>query len=158
MGVIPRTALGALLVLCTCSWLAAAPQPAEPSQHDILPILQLRCTACHGVGRQVAELDLRTIDSIHKGGVSGPAVVPGDPDKSPLVRRMADGLCPPNTQLLDFGVKLPTPAEVDRVRRWVAAGAPRVEVSIPAADAVSDVDRAFWAFQPPRASDPPSVT
>src|SRR5688500_4713304 len=91
-----------------------SPEPAgRLSQHDVLPLLRPSCTTCHGLRRQVGGLDLRSVESILKGGKSGPAVVPGDPEKSHLVRRIAEGACPPNTQLLDFGVKLPTAREVE---------------------------------------------
>ena len=43
---------------------------------------------CHGKWKQEAELDLRTRDSILKGGKSGPALVPGKPDKSLVYRRI----------------------------------------------------------------------
>ena len=151
--------LGAVALLTSLCATASTTPPvdARPSQHDVLPVLELRCTACHGLRRQVGGLDLRTVDAILKGGKSGPAVVPGDADKSPLVRRMADGLCPPKTQLLDFGVKLPTGGEIEKIRRWVAAGAQQAEAPADAPDPVKPEDRAFWSFRPPRDVEPPAV-
>jgi hypothetical protein len=49
-------------------WIAAgaefrtAPAPPGPavSQHEIIPLMHLRCTVCHGLRRREAGLDLRT--------------------------------------------------------------------------------------------------
>ncbi|SVD88395.1 uncharacterized protein METZ01_LOCUS441249, partial [marine metagenome] len=58
--------------------LGAPGQPngaAEPvNQHDVLPILHLRCAACHGRQEQKAGLDMRTIESLLKGSKDGPVV------------------------------------------------------------------------------------
>ena len=48
---------------------------------DILPILFLRCTACHGPGREDGGLNLSSQEAMLKGGKSGPALVPGKPDR-----------------------------------------------------------------------------
>ena len=65
-------------------WITAgAPVTNETSgqpritQHDITPLMLLRCTACHGGRRREADLDLRTKAGMLRGGKSGPAVVPG---------------------------------------------------------------------------------
>ena len=64
--------------------LASATGPAgtELPEHDIRPIFQFRCVACHGKRKQEAGLDLRTVAGRLKGGKSGPALIPGDPDGS----------------------------------------------------------------------------
>jgi mono/diheme cytochrome c family protein len=69
------------------NWIYAGASPesqaaAEPvTQDDILPILYLRCTPCHGLRRREAGLDLRTKAAILKGGKSGPAMIPGKPGR-----------------------------------------------------------------------------
>ena len=42
------------------------------TQHDVLPIVLLRCTACHGPRLKQGGVDLRTPASMKKGGKSGP--------------------------------------------------------------------------------------
>ena len=74
----------------------AAGTPGAVTEHDVLPILLLRCTACHGRRRQQGELDLRTRESLLKGGKSGPAIVPGKPDESLLLKRIHAGEMPPH--------------------------------------------------------------
>jgi hypothetical protein len=144
-------------------WLdAGAPSSAadgEPqlTQHDVLPILLLRCAACHGRQRQDGKLDLRTPASIMEGGRSGPALVPGDPDASRMIQRIESEACPPRNLLLKFFVKRPPSAEVEILRNWIAAGAPVANVPADVATTdpdplVTEEDRQHWAFQPPVAT------
>jgi mono/diheme cytochrome c family protein len=75
---------------------SAAAAPTEPvTEHDIIPVLYLRCTVCHGLRRQEGGLDLRTRASILKGGKSGPAMVPGHPEQSLILKRIQSGEMPP---------------------------------------------------------------
>src|SRR5262249_55197468 len=62
------------------------PDLAVP-QHDVIPILLRRCTACHGRTQRENGLDLRTKASMLRGGKSGPAIVPGKPDASLLLKK-----------------------------------------------------------------------
>ncbi len=57
------------------------------TQDDVIPLMLLRCTVCHGLRRQEAGLDLRSKESMLKGGKSGPAIVLGKPDESLLIKR-----------------------------------------------------------------------
>ena len=133
-----------------------------PTQHDVLPILLRRCTACHGPRRQEAGLDLHTRAAMLRGGKSGPAVVPGKPDESLLIQKVRAGKMPPHDRLVEACVKPMEPAEIDVLVRWIAAGAPEGAVEPDVASTtpdpmVSDKDRDFWAFQPPKAVAPPAV-
>ena len=80
-------------------------------ENKIRPILAGQCLKCHSAaeGKVKAGLALDTREGVLKGGDSGPAVVPGNPDKSPLIRavRYAD----PNLQMPPKGEKL-TDAQV----------------------------------------------
>ena len=136
-------------------------QPVEAAeavtQDDIIPILYLRCTPCHGLRRQEAGLDLRTKAAIVKGGKSGPAIVPGIPDKSLIVDEIKSGEMPPKKLLLDAKVKPVAPTELDKIARWITEGAPEVaeEPDLASTDQdplVSAKDRQWWAFQPPQAA------
>ncbi len=48
----------------------------------IRPLLLARCQSCHGPEKQEAGLRLDSRASILKGGDSGPAIVPREPDRS----------------------------------------------------------------------------
>ena len=128
--------------------------PPPPSfEKDILPILAARCHGCHGDTPE-AQLDLRTLSEILRGGENGPAVVPGDPAASLLVDIIVRGQMPP-----DDAEKV-TAAELRLIRQWVAGKTPAEEkvVSLPLRSHVTDEDRQFWAFQSPRKTPLPSVT
>jgi mono/diheme cytochrome c family protein len=148
-------------------WIAAGavvpqaePKPAALTQHDVLPILLRRCTTCHGPHRREGDLDLRTRAAMIRGGKSGPAIVPGKPDQSRLIERVRAGQMPPKDRLVEASVKPIEPAEIDVLARWIAAGAPEVEVAPDVATTrpdplVTDKDREFWAFRPPRPAPVP---
>ncbi|QJW97778.1 PSD1 and planctomycete cytochrome C domain-containing protein [Frigoriglobus tundricola] len=95
----------------------AAEGPAPTFPKDVSPILEAKCVRCHGAKVKKADLDLSTPAGVIKGGESGPAVVPGRPDKSPLYERVHKAEMPPakKDQL--------AAAEVETLRRWIAAGA-----------------------------------
>ncbi|HJZ91556.1 MAG TPA: PSD1 and planctomycete cytochrome C domain-containing protein [Gemmataceae bacterium] len=145
-------------------WIAAGAQTSADAdgqrhgavnQHDVLPILFRRCTACHGGHRQEAKLDLRTKASMLRGGKSGPAILPGKPDSSPLIQKARAGQMPPKDRLVEASVKPIEPAEIEILARWIAAGAPEIEIAPDVATTrpdplVTDKDRDFWAFRPPR--------
>jgi mono/diheme cytochrome c family protein len=78
---------------------------AEITQHQIVPLMLLRCAACHGGRRREADLDLRTKAGILKGGKSGPAAIPGKPEESLLVKRIHAEEMPPRRQLVSVSVK-----------------------------------------------------
>jgi len=83
-------------------------------ESDIVPILKANCLMCHGETTPQAGLDLRTRDSILKGGKSGRAVVPGSSDKSLLIDKIASKSMPPGKVKLTEDASLSTterPAE-----------------------------------------------
>jgi hypothetical protein len=128
---------------------------AEFFERDVRPVLVERCYSCHSAGAKKLKggLLLDSRPAVLKGGDSGPSVVPGDPDKSPLVQavRYADPLLqmPPDE-------KLPQ-REIDILVKWVKAGAPDPREAAPANDApkppaaaATDEAKRWWAFQPVR--------
>jgi hypothetical protein len=132
------------------------------SQHDVVPILLRRCTVCHGSSRQEGGLDLRTRAAMLRGGKSGPALVPGKPGASRLLQKVRSGQMPPRARLVEVSVKPIEPAEIDVLARWIASGAPEVALEPDVATRmpdrlVTDRDRSFWAFRPPRPVPVPMV-
>jgi mono/diheme cytochrome c family protein len=131
----------------------------EVTEHDVIPIMYLRCTVCHGLRRQEAGLDLRSRVSMLKGGKSGPVIVPGHPEQSLILKRIQSGEMPPKKELMDVSIKMITPTETEKLASWIAAGAPASNIRPDVADGqpdplVSDKDREWWSFQPPK---PPTV-
>ena len=127
---------------------------ATLTQEDVLPILFTRCVVCHGGRQQKGGLDLRTRQSMLKGGKTGPAIVPGKPEESLLVKKIHDRDMPPPRLLVDFGIRPVEAGEFETIRGWIAAGAPRIDVIPDVATShndplVSSEDRDFWSFRKP---------
>ncbi|MFG0316098.1 MAG: PSD1 and planctomycete cytochrome C domain-containing protein, partial [Planctomycetota bacterium JB042] len=125
-------------------------------ERDIRPLLAERCTKCHGERRQRSGLRLDSRAAILAGGERGPAVVPGDPDASLLVRavrRLDEDLAMPPRGALD-------PDEVRRLEEWVRAGAPgpddAVEADVPVGFDL-EARKAHWAFRPLADPEVPEV-
>ena len=152
--------------------LAGAPQipEATPQQIDffeakIRPILVNSCFDCHTIDEKGGlRLDSRT--AILKGGDSGPAIVPGDPDASLLIKavRHVQGV----SKMPRSAPKL-TDAEIAALAEWISMGAPwpaPAPGSGPPAPATGSAKpeagsrelerpidpqlKAFWSFQPIR--------
>ncbi len=136
------------------SWLVGQQAMPVPFEQEIRPLLQQRCGACHGAKEQQGGLRLDARHAALRGGDGGPVIMPGKPDASELIRRIAsddpDERMPPEQE--------PLPAvEIDRLRRWIEQGAvwPETEYDRQAA---RDPRREHWSFQPWKAVSPPAVS
>ncbi len=132
------------------------------NQHNVIPVLLRHCTTCHGLRRQGNGLDLRSRASMIRGGKSGPALIPGKPDQSLMVQMIHSGKMPPKKRLFEVGVTPVSDSDLQKLRQWILQGAPEEDIQPDVAGTepdplVSDRDRQFWAFQPPRRVAPPPV-
>ena len=132
--------------------------PSSPSfETHVLPILARHCHDCHGEDAQEGQLDLRTLSEILRGGENGAAIVRGDPDASLLVDLVSRRQMPPDAAT-DPESAVPA-ADLAVLRRWVrtnAASSEQVEPLPPRAQ-ITEQDREFWAFQPPRQAAVPAA-
>jgi mono/diheme cytochrome c family protein len=89
---------------------------------DVYPLLQRSCFECHGAQKHKGGLRLDEREAAFKGGDSGDTIVKGKPDDSELVHRVS---LPKGDQdvMPNRGEKL-TPPEIEKIRTWIAAGAP----------------------------------
>ena len=76
------------------------------------------CYKCHGAEKTSGGLRIDSRESLLRGGETGPAIVPGDPDKSLLVRAIRH--TDPDIQMPPKG-KVPAEA-VANISRWVQEG------------------------------------
>ncbi len=124
-------------------------------EHDIRPILKVHCTHCHGeAGEKEGGLDLRLRWLMVQGGDSGPAIEPGDPEASYLIERIEAGEMPPGD-----APRMPK-EQVALLRRWIAQGAPTAgpePKEVGPGPIITEAERQFWAFRPPRRPKPPRV-
>lgn len=94
-------------------------EPVE-YERDIKPIFENKCETCHGGAIQEGKLDMTSVAAMLKGGKSGPAVVPGKPEESLLVKLAGRTAVPPMPPKDDEPL---TPEELALVKLWVAQGA-----------------------------------
>ncbi|MBM3842264.1 MAG: DUF1553 domain-containing protein [Verrucomicrobia bacterium] len=147
-------------------WLALAPaaaaaglSPEEEAffESRIRPVLAEHCYRCHSAreGKAKGGLQLDTREALRRGGDSGPALVPGDPEKGLLLAVVRPGN--PDLQMppADAGPPL-TPAQVADLEAWIRRGAPDPREGA-AAPTSAELARTHWAFQPPRAPALPPV-
>ncbi len=141
-----------LLTLALVASLAVAAPPAADREPDtffelkIRPVLAGTCFKCHGGDKTSRGLRVDSREALLKGGAGGPAIVPGEPEKSLLVRALrhtSEELAMPP------GRRLPEAVAAD-FATWVTRGAPW-----PRSAAASFRAEKHWAFQPVRPVEPP---
>ncbi len=113
----------------------------------IRPLLVKHCYECHSGEVAEGELRLDIKSGWERGGSRGPAIVPGDPSSSLLIRAVNHGDEKLKMPPVDSGDKL-TDAEIEALTNWIRQGAsdPRTGGKI-----VSHIEKAaaeHWAFQP----------
>jgi hypothetical protein len=133
----------------------SAQEPAEFFESRVRPVLSKNCYACH-TNSKLGGLELDSREHLLKGGNSGPAIVPGQPDSSLLVQAVrhthARLKMPPQGKLSD--------EEITSLAAWVKMGAvwPSSPVALKsAAYLITPEQRAFWSFQPVRKPAIPAV-
>ncbi|HLJ95374.1 MAG TPA: PSD1 and planctomycete cytochrome C domain-containing protein [Gemmataceae bacterium] len=165
----PRCFLRAVLTVCVVPVLATTGIRAEESllsrsaaesfERSVRPVLAANCFACHGPEKQKAGLRLDSRAGMLTGGDSGPAIVPGHPEESLLVKAIHytdEPRMPPKGKLSADAVAALT--------AWIKQGAPwpntetEVRPVTPSREfQITAKDRAFWSFQSIANPLPPPV-
>ncbi|HEX8912094.1 MAG TPA: PSD1 and planctomycete cytochrome C domain-containing protein [Humisphaera sp.] len=120
---------------------APAAADAEWFERDVLPVLRANCFECHShsTGKMKGGLALDWRSGWATGGDSGPAVVPGKPSESLLIKAVrqtdADLKMPPKKRLTD--------AELAVLVEWVRRGAPDPRTTQPVGAAGT-----WWSLKP----------
>lgn len=98
-------------------------QPVDFNK-EIVPLLKGSCLACHSKSNSKGELVLESVESLLKGGESGPAVVPKQPGKS-LLLQLASHQKRPIMPPRDNKANAPnlTPEQLGLMELWIAQGA-----------------------------------
>ncbi len=159
-----------LLPACCLALLTAVAAPAQPAPRDdaaavdffekkVRPLLVDNCYNCHSADTN-SKGGLRVDDrnGLFHGGGRGPAVVPGHPEKSLLLRavRQLDPKLsmPPKKRLSD--------QQIADLTKWIKDGAAWPRVRIPASLGKPPVPydqlrKTHWAWQPRRRTNVPAV-
>jgi hypothetical protein len=132
---------------------AAAAQSAEFFEARVRPILAANCYECHAEDAK-GDLRMDSRESLLRGGESGPAIVPGDPDKSLLIQavRQSD----PSAPRMPKDKSKLKPDDIEVLVEWVRAGAPWPATSKPGPAAtasakvmeITPAHREFWSVRP----------
>jgi hypothetical protein len=147
-------------------WLAApatlvaqvTPEQSAFFEKNIRPVLVRECYSCHSSSatKLRAKLNLETREGTLKGGETGPAVVPGDLEKSLLLKAIKHSdpeFTMPPKKKLDNDI-------IANFEKWIAMGAPDPR-DAPAKSAKYEIDiprgRKFWSFQPVKTGTVPTV-
>lgn len=148
------TSLGLALIFSSQVFGQTVPADFTFFEAKIRPVLIEHCYSCHSVEAQKnkklkGNLFVDSRDGLRKGGANGPAIAPGKPSESLLLKALRhDELrMPPKYKLPD--------AVIADFEKWIASGAPdprdaRPVVALPRKD--------HWAFQPLKVSSPPKIT
>src|SRR5262245_9847860 len=156
-----KTLLVAAILAVSAAFVPFASAQGDVAQ-EAYDILKKNCFSCHGASR-TSGLDLRTAESLGKGGEHGRVIVPHDPDASKLflaVSQQGDLKMPPGKKL--------SSEEISKLREWIedggslddveeakTAAAAKADQKIPERPITAE-ERAFWAFQPPRRTSAPA--
>jgi cytochrome c553 len=145
-----------------CLVLGAAPAPTAltPAQNQffeakVRPVLAENCYRCHSAQSEKvkAGLMLDTRDGLLNGGQSGAAIVPGDADRSLLIKavRYTDPELhmPPKKKLSD--------AQIADLTTWIKMGAPDPRTAAADPKKWSDSSKKHWAWQPLKKPAVPEV-
>ena len=151
---LPRLSL--LLALGYAHFAFAAETAPEPTkagleffEKNVRPILAEHCYKCHSIAEKTSKggLILDSRDGMLKGGDEGPAVVPGNPAKSLLLRAITytdnELQMPPKKA----GGKIPD-AKIKVLQDWVKMGAPAPVGAGDKLTGLSQKARDHWAFKP----------
>jgi mono/diheme cytochrome c family protein len=127
-------------------------QESEFFEAKVRPVLVEHCFSCHGPKKQNAGLRLDSRQALLQGSDNGPVVVPGHPEKSPLVaavQHIGPTKMPPKGKL--------SPQAIEALSHWVKLGVPWPDSGTKTVkQQAPDAWKKHWAFQPIR--QPPVPT
>ena len=151
---ISAIALGIALITAPAAAFSATDREAglELFEKHVRPTLVEVCVRCHGPKKQKGGLRLDSAEAWMLGGDSGPALSPGDPDASLLIKAI---------RYKDSNLKMPPkgilPAKtIQAFEKWAALGAPDPRQSTAPIQRSSakkmtlEKGREFWSFKPIR--------
>jgi len=141
-----------LVLLATLPLAAQTPEQLDFFESRIRPVLVERCAACHSADAPAVQGGLRvdTRQALLEGGASGPAILPGNPERSRLIQALtyAD-----EALQMPPGGKLPDET-IAAFRQWVRMGAPDPRTEA-ASSPKQQTAAALWSLVPPNKHEPP---
>lgn len=140
-----------ILTLSALTVFAVQAQDLDRFERKVRPLLVAKCQSCHGAEKQFATLRLDSRDAILKGGLHGPAAVPGQPEASLLIKAVKH-LGPK----MPMGSKL-ADSEIAALEEWIRDGIAWPAGGRPAPSGLySKLLAEHWSYQPVKRTLPPS--
>ncbi|HLJ11944.1 MAG TPA: DUF1549 domain-containing protein, partial [Planctomycetaceae bacterium] len=134
-------------LFATVSPAAEIPASDDTFETKIFPLLKSRCGACHGGSENKSGLTVLTVADLLAGGATrGPAVLPGHPEESALIKMVSGKLKP----RMPFKGEPLSADEISLLETWIK------ELKAPR-PAEGDDAKSWWAVQPVVKPFPPAV-
>lgn len=113
------------MIVMSALWLPGAAAAGDFGfKSDVFPVIKMKCLECHqpgGVGHKKSGLDMTTYESLMKGAVNGPVIIPGDPLTSTMMMVLDKRV---HKEIRMPFKRLPlTKEERSVIRKWIARGA-----------------------------------
>ena len=154
-----RLMFGFVIAFSISNAVFASDARSDFFEKKIRPVLVMHCYECHSAksaskGKLKGGLALDTRKGLLQGGENGPAIIPGKPSDSMLIKSIKySGLeMPPDGKL--------SPSVIADFEKWVADGAydPREGEILKTKQGLSiEEGKKFWSFMPPRGNEIPKV-
>ena len=145
--VIPGLMLAGMLSGLNAVALEPSKEDIEFFENKVRPVLVDNCFSCHSskAPKLKGGLSVEFRDALLKGGETGPAIVPGAPEKSLLITAVkykdADLLMPPKDKRL-------TDQQIADLEVWIRHGAAFSKNAAIASKVYGEADKNHWAFKP----------
>jgi hypothetical protein len=133
--------------------IASTQAKAKFFEDNIRPLIAFQCFNCHTTTKS-GGLQLDTREAMLKGGKSGPAIVPGDPEKSLLIAAVRH--TNPSLMMPKNGSAL-TASQVADLTKWVQDGAVWTESAKEKPFSMSEAQRNLWSIQSLQKKEPPKA-
>ena len=125
-------------------------------EKKIRPLFAEKCYQCHSAqaGKSKGGLQLDSRAEMLKGGTTGPALVPGEPEKGLLLKAVRGD--DPDLWMPPKGDKL-TAEQITSLQAWIKMGAPApIGPQRTRIQALLEQAKTHWAFQPVKHPDIPA--
>ncbi|MST94025.1 MAG: DUF1553 domain-containing protein [Pedosphaera sp.] len=147
----PRTAVFALRLAMAGGMITlagAAPAGRDSLEGRALAVLEKNCLECHGGKLTRSGFDLSSRESLLRGGESAQTpIVSGQPAESLLFGKVSHTAEPP----MPYKRPKLSGADIELLRKWIAAGAPYAQPLL------TEKDKVHWSLRPLVKPEPPKV-